>query len=96
MLVGLVFFSLGAATHSYVLWKSCFIPRALSVCYLLVTRAVLISCSAIIIISSLDAIIDSCLVLPAFVVERVGGLWLSIRGANIQPLGPVLTTGART
>jgi hypothetical protein len=85
-LIGLIFFSLGAATHSYLLWRSGYIPRVLSVAYLVVSAVILVSCSAIVIFPSLDPLIDPWFILPDFVVELLVALWLVIKGATIQPL----------
>jgi hypothetical protein len=91
MVIGLIFFGLGAATHSYLFWKSRYIPRFLAASYLLVAVVIVVSCFAIIIFPSLNAI-DPWFIVPDFVVEVVVGLWLTIKGANIivrreQPLG---------
>jgi Domain of unknown function (DUF4386) len=83
MLVGLIFFSLGAAVHSYLFWKSRYIPRLLSGSYLLVALVILVCSFAIILFPSLGAMIDPWFVLPDFIVESLVALWLVIKGANI-------------
>jgi hypothetical protein len=83
MLVGLIFFGFGAAVHSYLLWKSRYIPRILSGSYLAVAVLIVACCFAIIVFPSLDAIIDPWFIVPDFVVELLVALWLTIKGANI-------------
>jgi hypothetical protein len=82
MLVGLIFFGLGAATHSYLFWKSRYIPRFLSGSYFVVTVLIVVCCFAIILIPSLGALIDPWFVLPDFVVELAVALWLTIKGVK--------------
>jgi hypothetical protein len=83
MLIGLILFGLGAATHSYLFWKSRYIPRFLAASYMLVALLIVICCFAIIVFPSLDPIIDPWFVVPDFVVELVVALWLTIKGVNI-------------
>jgi hypothetical protein len=83
MMIGLIFFGFGAATHSYLFWKSRYIPRWLAASYLLVTAFIVVCCFAIIIFPTLDALIDPWFVVPDFIVELVVALWLTIKGVNI-------------
>jgi hypothetical protein len=84
MLIGLILFGLGAATHSYLFWKSRYIPRFLAASYMVVTLAIVICCFAIIVFPRLDPIIDPWFVAPDFVVELVVALWLIIKGINTK------------
>jgi hypothetical protein len=86
-LVGLIFFGFGAATHSYLLWKSRYIPRLLAGSYLLVTLLIVVCCFAIILFPRLDAMIDPWFIVPDFVVELLVALWLTIKGVpiNLRP-----------
>jgi hypothetical protein len=84
MLIGLILFGLGAATHSYLFWKSRYIPRILAASYMVVALIIVICCFAIIVFPSLDPIIDPWFVAPDFVVELVVALWLIIKGVNIN------------
>jgi hypothetical protein len=92
MLVGLIFFGLGAATHSYLLWQSRYIPRLLSGSYFVVTALIVICCFAIILFPSIGAMIDPWFVLPDFVVELVVALWLTIKGVDLSRW-PALSDG---
>jgi hypothetical protein len=87
MLVGLLFFSLGAAVHSYLFWRSRYILRLLSGAYLLVALVILVCSVAIILFPTLDAMIDPWFVLPDFIVELFVALWLVIKGVNIPAQG---------
>jgi hypothetical protein len=86
-IIGLIFFGLGAATHSYLLWQSRYIPRVLSASYLIVAALIVVCCFAIIVFPRLDAIIDPWFVVPDFIVELAVALWLTIKGANISDSG---------
>jgi Domain of unknown function (DUF4386) len=88
MLVGLIFFGFGAGIHSYLFWKSRYIPRILAGSYLVVTAAIVACCFAIILFPGLDAIIDPWFIAPDFVVELSVALWLTIKGVNLglQPV----------
>jgi hypothetical protein len=89
MLIGLALFGLGAATHSYLFWRSRYIPRPLAASYLLVAVLIVICCFAIIVFPKLDPIIDPWFVVPDFIVELVVALWLIIKGVNITGLRSV-------
>ncbi len=87
-LIGLTFWSLGAAVHSYLLWQSGYIPRILSGAYLAVAAIICAGCFAIIIFPAIDAVIDPWFVLPDLPVELAVALWLMIKGAAIpEPAG---------
>jgi len=82
--IGLIFFSLGAAVHSYLLLRSGYIPRILSLAYLIAVVWLLICCFIFIICPGLAAILDPAFILPDFVAELLVGLWLALKGANID------------
>ena len=92
MAVGLVLFALGAATHAWLLWTARYVPRPLSSAYIIVTVVIALSCSAVIIWPSLDAIIDPWLIAPDFVVELAVALWLLLRGIDVGLDGAVATS----
>jgi hypothetical protein len=81
MIIGLIFFGFGAATHSYLFWKSRYIPRFLAASYFLVAVVIVVCCFAIIVFPSLNAI-EPWFIVPDL-VEVVVGLWLTIKGADI-------------
>lgn len=94
MIIGLILFGFGAATHSYLFWQSRYIPRVLAASYLLVAVLIVVCCFAIIVFPGLDAIIDPWFVVPDFIVELVVALWLIIKGVNLtvqrsRPVVPV-------
>lgn len=81
--IGLLFWSLGASVHSYLLWKSKYIPRILSGAYLAVAVMILIGGFAIMMSPAIDAVIDPWFVFPDLPVELAVALWLAIKGAKI-------------
>lgn len=83
--IGLLFWSMGAAIHSYLLWKSRYIPRVLSGAYLAVAVMILVGGFAIMISPAIDALIDPWFVFPDLPVELAVALWLAIKGAKIEP-----------
>jgi hypothetical protein len=83
--MGLLFFSLGAAVHSYLLLKSGYIPKILSAGYLIVAIQLAICCFAFIIFPKLSDTLGLGFVLPDFIVELSVALWLAFKGAKIPP-----------
>jgi Domain of unknown function (DUF4386) len=82
--IGLFFWSMGAAVHSWLLWVSNFIPRVLSGAYLTVATVIFVGCLAILISPAIQAVIDPWFVLPDLPVELAVGLWLAIKGAIVR------------
>jgi hypothetical protein len=82
--IGLTFWSMGAAVHSYLLWESRYIPRVLSGAYLAIAAIILVCCFAIMIFPAIRAAIDPWFVLPDLPIELAVALWLSIKGARIK------------
>ncbi|HEX4007039.1 MAG TPA: DUF4386 domain-containing protein [Acidobacteriaceae bacterium] len=87
--IGLLFWSMGAAIHSYLLWKSEYIPKLLSISYLAIALVILVGCSAMLIFPAVEAVIDPWFVLPDLPIELAVALWLMIRGANIPAAIPL-------
>jgi hypothetical protein len=83
--IGLLFWSMGTSVHSYLLWKSGYIPRVLSGAYLAVAAMILVGGFAIMISPAIDALIDPWFVFPDLPVELAVALWLAIKGAKIPP-----------
>jgi hypothetical protein len=83
-LIGLAFWSMGAAVHSYLLWVSKYIPRVLSGSYFVVAAMILLCCFVCMISPSVEAVIDPWFVFPDIPVELAVALWLSIKGARIR------------
>ena len=85
--LGLIFFCLGAAVHSYLLLKSRYIPWILSALYFFVAVQMLLCGLAIIVIPHLADTLGLWWVMPDFFVELSVALWLAFKGAKI-PLQP--------
>jgi hypothetical protein len=88
MTVGLLPFSLGAATHSWLLWRSRYIPRVLSGAYFVAAAVLFAGAGAILLLPRLDAVIDPWFILPDFAVELLAALWLLIRAVRISDPQP--------
>jgi Domain of unknown function (DUF4386) len=86
-LVGLIFFSLGAAVHSSLLLKSAYILRILSGLYLSGAVWLLLCCFGFIIAPKSMTMFDTAFIVPDFVAELLVGLWLAFRGANVPLQG---------
>ncbi len=82
-LVGLVFFSLGAAVHSYLLLKSAYIPRILAGLYLFGAVWLLFCCFGFIIAPDSMTVINTAFIVPDFIAELLVGLWLTCKGVNV-------------
>ena len=87
--IGLWFWSMGASVHSYLLWKSRYIPRVLSGAYLAVAVMIFFGCFAIMTSPAIDALIDPWFVLPDLPVELAVAIWLMIKGAEIPANEPI-------
>jgi len=81
--IGLIFFCLGAGVHSWLLFKSRYIPRILSGFYLFCCAEMLIFCFLFLIFPALSSIIGWWFVFPDFFAELFTALWLAFKGANI-------------
>jgi hypothetical protein len=81
--LGLILFGLGAATHSYLLYRSRYIPRILSGAYLLVTALLGIFCLGMIVFPELEGIVIPWILAPDFLVELLVALWLTFRGVSV-------------
>ena len=82
-LVGLVFFSLGAAVHSYLLLKSAYIPKILSGLYLLGAVWLLMCCFGFIVAPDSMTVFNTAFIMPDFIAELLVALWLTCKGANV-------------
>jgi len=83
--IGLIFFCLGAGVHSWLLFKSRYIPRILSGFYLFCCVEMLTFCFLFLIFPALNATIGWWFVFPDFFAELFTALWLAFKGANIPP-----------
>jgi Domain of unknown function (DUF4386) len=85
--IGLFFWSMGAAIHSYLLWQSRYIPRVLSGSYLGVAIIIFVGCFGIMVFPAIQSMIDPWFVLPDLPVEIAVALWLIFKGVKILPPG---------
>ncbi len=79
----LIFFSLGAAVHSYVLLKSACIPRLLSAFYLFGAVWLFFCCFGFILVPQSMTRLSTAFIVPDFLAELLVALWLAFRGAKI-------------
>jgi hypothetical protein len=82
--VGLIFFGLGAGIHSYLLYRSRYIPRPLSGTYLLVTLLLFMSCTGMLLFPAVQGVVVPWIIAPDFLVEFAVALWLTIKGVSIS------------
>jgi Domain of unknown function (DUF4386) len=81
--IALIFFCLGAGVHSWLLYKSRYIPRILSGFYLFCCVQMLIFCFIFLIVPTLSAAVGWRYVFPDFFAELFTAFWLAFKGANI-------------
>jgi hypothetical protein len=82
-LMGLLFFSLGAGIHSWLLYKSRYIPRMISGLYLFASLEMLLCCFAFITFPKTREILDPAFLVPDFFAELSAALWLAIKGVTL-------------
>jgi len=90
--IGLSFFCLGAGVHSWLLFKSRYIPRILSGFYLFCCAEMLIFCFLFLIFPTFSKVIGWWYVFPDFFAELFTALWLAFKGAKIPLGGKTLST----
>jgi hypothetical protein len=82
-LMGLMFFCLGAGVHSWLLYKSRYIPRIISGLYLLASVEMLLCCFTFILFPNTRHVLDPAFLLPDFFAELSAALWLALKGAKL-------------
>jgi len=82
-LMGLMFFCLGAGVHSWLLYKSAYIPRIISGLYLFASVEMLLCCFAFVIFPAARAVLDPAFLVPDFLAELSAALWLALKGAKL-------------
>lgn len=82
-LLGLSFFCFGAAVHSWLLYKSRYIPRILSGLYLFASAEMLLCCFAFILFPRTKAVLQPAFLLPDIPAELFTALWLAIKGVRL-------------
>lgn len=82
-LMGLMFFCLGAAIHSWLLYRSRYIPRVISGLYLFSSVEMLLCCMFFLLYPDTRAILDPAFLVPDFFAELSAALWLALKGVNL-------------
>lgn len=82
-LMGLMFFCLGAGVHSWLLFRSEYIPRIISGLYLFACVEMLLCCFAFMVFPKSRAVLDPGFVMPDFFAELAAALWLAIKGVRL-------------
>ena len=85
-LMGLMFFCLGAGVHSWLLYKSGYIPRIISGLYLFASVEMLLCCFIFVIFPKTRAVLDPALLVPDFFAELSAALWLAIKGVKLPAI----------
>jgi len=82
-LMGLMFFCCGAGVHSWLLWRSGYIPRVISGLYLFASVEMLLCCFVFLVFPASRAVLDPGFVVPDFFAELSAALWLAFRGVKL-------------
>ena len=82
-LMGLMFFCLGAGVHSWLLFRSRYIPRLISGLYLFASVEMLLCCVAFMVFPRSRAVLDPGFVVPDFFAELATALWLAVKGVRL-------------
>ena len=83
-LIGLMFFCLGAGVHSWLLYKSRYIPRIISGLYLFSCIEMLVCCFVFILFPGMRGVLDPAFLVPDIIAELSAALWLAWKGADLQ------------
>jgi hypothetical protein len=82
-LMGLMFFCFGAGVHSWLLWRSGYIPKVISGLYLFASVEMLLCCFAFLVFPMSRAVLDPGFLVPDFFAELSAALWLAFRGVKL-------------
>jgi hypothetical protein len=82
-LMGLMFFCLGAGVHSWLLYRSKYIPRIISGLYLFASVEMLLCSFAFLVFPKIRAVLDPGIVVPDFFAELSAALWLAFKGVKL-------------
>jgi hypothetical protein len=82
-MIGLIFFCLGAGVHSYLLFRSRYIPRILSGLYLFACAELLVCAFIVLTFPNFMPDIGIPWLVPDLIAEISVALWLAFRGASI-------------
>lgn len=81
--MGLMFFCFGAGVHSWLLYKSRYIPRIISGLYLFASVEMLLCCFTFLIFRTIRAVLDPAFIVPDAIAELSAALWLALKGAHL-------------
>ena len=90
-LMGLMFFCFGAGVHSWLLYRSRYIPRIISGLYFFACIEMLLCCFTFVIFPKIRPALDPAFVVPDAVAELSAALWLALKGAKL-PARPAETS----
>lgn len=82
-LMGLSFFCLGAGIHSWLLYRSRYIPMVISGFYLFCCIEMLLCCLLFILFPNTRAALDPAFLVPDFLAELAAALWLALMGVKL-------------
>lgn len=82
-MMGLMFFCFGAGVHSWLLYRSGYIPRIISGLYLFSCAEMLLCSFVFLIFPRTRDILDPWFVAPDALAEFSAALWLALRGAKL-------------
>jgi hypothetical protein len=82
-LMGLMFFCCGAGVHSWLLWRSGYIPRVISGLYLFASVEMLVFCFVFLVFPTSRAVLDPGFLVPDFFAELAAALWLAFKGVKL-------------
>jgi Domain of unknown function (DUF4386) len=82
-LMGLMFFCCGAGVHSWLLWRSGYIPKVISGLYLFASVEMLLCCFAFLVFPMSRAVLDPGFLVPDIFAELSAALWLAFKGVKL-------------
>ena len=82
-LMGLMFFCFGAGIHSWLLYRSRYIPRIISALYLSACMEMLLCCFLFILFPGIRGVLDPAFMVPDALAELSAALWLALKGAAL-------------
>jgi hypothetical protein len=82
-IMGLMFFCFGAGIHSWLLYKSRYIPRIISALYLFACVEMLLCFFLFILFPRTRDVLDPAFIVPDALAELSAALWLALKGADL-------------
>jgi hypothetical protein len=78
-----MFFCLGAGVHSWLLYRSGYIPRLISGLYLFACIEMLVCCFTFLLFPQTRAVLDPAFLVPDIFAELSAALWLAFKGVTL-------------